>query len=266
MDNDKALSSNHSQNPQHPESLSSLLPPTRKPCSVFCALMLFTTALIIGGIGGYYFATQKSQFQLIPSTSTNNLPPTIYVTSPSSVSTLPSPTLNIPSAWHTYSNMIMDFTIKYPKNWFIKEVNQNLTRTITIYIGSFKNLTSPTYSPEEETNNGYFTINTLENKSNLSLKDWFEEYTYCEGGCAPTPPKFIQEININNVPAIVATQDLPGPWGLGTKYYYFNNNSVIFELHFFYPQDSNKKIEFENIYNQILSTFRFLDNKEGFEE
>jgi hypothetical protein len=162
--------------------------------------------------------------------------------------------------WKTYISNKYGYSIKYPQSWILKENGEGEVVTIE----SLKGISiSQTANPaEDEKTNGFFNIIVRENSNNLSLKNWFDENETCgstQFGCAPDSPKFSHSSIINGKETLIADQNLPGPLGEAIKVYYFAHDKNVYEFLFFFPEEETSRQLFENIYNQILSTFKFLE-------
>jgi len=215
--------------------------------------------LVLVGAAGFLLGKSLSQ----PKTS----PPPISQVSPRPT---PTPTPEIPIStpipnlttestdhWRVYVSNKYRYSIKYPPSWSLILEESGGEEYVTVE--SLKGISKlQATNPAEYETNGFFNIIVEENPNNLSLKDWFDTNENCEQ-CAPSPPKFSHLSTINGKETLIANQSLPGPLGEAIKIYYFAHNKKIYKFLFFFPEEETSKQLFENIYNQVLSTFKFLE-------
>ncbi len=141
-------------------------------------------------------------------------------------------------SWKTYTNTEYGFELKYPNDWELKSTNSFLSIRSKI---DYDNIVGEiNYGPSDPIN-----IQVHVNSKNSSVNDWFG----AEYGKDEVFSKKL--VKINNMDAIEA--NVAGIMSYNSTYL----GSTDYILEFYTPADSL----YLNTYNQILSTFRFLDYK-----
>lgn len=216
--------------------------PTLRPNFGFAPVIILLF-LVIVGLGAYLLGTQVNIFQK-PSSTLSPTP-------------IPNPTAN----WKTYSNSKYGFQIHYPDSLFFKE-GDDTNQPPFIFVGS---LIEAKYA-NQSIHYPFIGMNII--KTDLSPKVWVDEkgtiYSFIGNGNAPksiNPSDYFysgvqdkKEIQISAGSAVRFISE-------GTSYGLLH---TIFQLKKGYLIDiySHKsgvgEID-DNIYYQILSTFKFLE-------
>ena len=134
------------------------------------------------------------------------------------------------SDWQTYRNDEFGFEIKYPEDWEEKE-NGVLHKATGSELSIIKN----------------------NNLNNLTLDEWFQEATVIGG--RPTVKAGAESININGVKAYRLDSDLPPPALYFEIVAIADTQGNIYSIYGNYQVDEDA-----NILDQILSTFRFIND------
>ena len=163
------------------------------------------------------------------------------------------------SDWRTFKNEVYAYEIKYPSDWkceydssFVRvsiespdlEYDEEILESGTSIM---INILTPEYDP----------ILKREPEIAKDPKNWLDRmWEACsEGACAPQPPVFKEKINVADQKAIKAELGtIPGL----ENHIYIGKDKNIFDLSILFPKTDKEK--YEKIFNQMLSTFRFIDS------
>lgn len=192
------------------------------------------TCLVIFGFGGYYLGKQSSSKNLI---SESNLTPTLSPT--------PSQTSDKTADWTSYeittepSLGYVDYAVKIPSSWKRIEHSSNFqdTETFQDVFGQF------TYKLVIHQEKNY---NSQTGKANTTLKE-LTGFPY-------------------NVPEMIvdgqqAARVLPraGSESIYKVLFFSKDAKLVFSIELETPQDGSKLEEGGELFNQILSTFKFVN-------
>ena len=155
----------------------------------------------------------------------------------------PSPTQSVldTSTWKTYTNAQYGFEFKYPEGWLLR--SESLKRII---VSNFEK--PPPISEESIKNTADFQIDTRGNlnPNRQTPTSWFSSYT--KDWEADVLSK--NEVTVSTKPAIrIEIAEISR-----RAHYYILNGKDIIDIS--YSVDQPK---FKNTYDQILSTFKFID-------
>ena len=147
--------------------------------------------------------------------------------------------------WKTYTNKEYGFEIKYPGNWHLGEKDSG--SLFSFHVGNVKKY-SEEISDESLANESYFGINIRkdDNPNKQDVEDWYNNNLK---GNTSNEPRSKIITTIEGFPAIKIEV-------IEIKYFahiFIARGANILEI--IYPVSQPK---FTNIYEQILSTFKFI--------
>lgn len=152
----------------------------------------------------------------------------------------------IPQAnWKTFTNEKYGYEVKYPPNWILQEEGE----------------TVQFLEPPAQSSFGRFGISIVDNPQNLTLDQWSNEYNLP----LPNTPK-------TNLAKLVGDLTVHGNPAKKFTVFQFDSQRVeiftmkdgvliLVSFDDYYPNDPNFN-EHQKTYNQILSTFKFLEPQE----
>lgn len=228
--------------PQPEPVISPPTPPVRKfnPILISAAVVL----LLAVGAGG-----------LLLGKSLNNSQPSVRPTATPLPTQIPTP--DETANWKTYTNNKLNYSIKIPRDWLIDDKENVFIRTSGEAI----------FLPQSEKDKGVFStkiaITKLTNEKirySLNTETQFNEWLLMPAATDVRRLAKVENLKIDNLDAVkFISTTLPGD---ATEPFF----SIVT---WFRKNGSNYYIEFGgdekivngnvNIYNQILSTFKFLD-------
>ena len=206
-------------------------------------VLLMILLLVIVGVGAYLLGTSKTE-----------TPPIIAQVSVS-ISPIPNPTAN----WKTYTNAQYGFEFKYPNSYSFKQkepvageisaLPENLKKFATFFI----------YNPDKTVK---ITVSVYNNLQYLPLDDWIKQVS--EFG---TQPSFINETKYagsNNINFLRGIYGCCESFDLTAFASYQNriieiDDPIAFDEYIKYIHGDIKILSTEDIFNQILSTFKFTN-------
>ena len=201
------------------------------------AHLFLVIAIVVICIGGLlHFSWQKGLIKTNP----NQQP-----------SPTPNTSIDETANWNTYKNNEYGFEFKYPPDWKEKQ---------TYGKKGFENLIL--FGKKEEdswsVSNGDLTFQRYINSQNLPFKDYILDYMVNTQPLPDDPEERMQsarntimkmnDLNFHGYDALMLKDS--------TIYIYLNPD--IISLNIYSPQTKEHKL----IFNQILSTFEFVDNQE----
>ncbi len=209
--------------------------PYFQPKPNYLKIVIFPILAIItlGLIGYLIFQNQKLQNQII----SQQIIPTTTVIKP--LSTTPA---DETTSWKTYKNELIKYYVSYPPNWKIVQVGADYGVNIALV--------------NENDNKVLYFIST-ENKDGLKLIDSYKVKSCFENSCSSifnSNEKIIDRniIKIGNMDTLTLNTQIQDKT---QKYYFFTNTRFITMVQIMNVEKrSLQKID------QILSTFRFVDN------
>lgn len=165
-------------------------------------------------------------------TTVPTIKPTVVVPT-TTTSTTPTPTSAITSDWKNYTSSIYKYTIKYPNDWTVKEENRDPTNKDNLQRVNFY---QPGYNASEQGPSDKYTSITIDANNN--------QYTL------GNPNRVINTTFANLDASQISTkggQDSP------SEQLWFQKGNDFFIIYMTYSGDKTTL----NLYNQILSTFKF---------
>ena len=195
------------------------------------------SVLLVSSIIYLYLQNQKLQKQVLnPQVS-----PAIQVPSPtskssSSISILPDGTVN----WKTYVDINNNYQLLFPPNWTLDDT------TIPEY---------PEIIPSDEgpNNEGRIIITTFL-PSTKNLSQFMKDTNLSTGRKNSDVYTFIRQIKISGEDGILTKG---GCCGLFGQHAFVQHKDRIYQITLKGPIDS-RQIKFQSVFDQILSTFKFL--------
>lgn len=211
-----------------------------KQKGVTLILIVILIALALG-VGGYMLYNQQAK---------PTPPPTTQPTPSPTASPVPTDTGET-ADWKIYSNPKLGYSVKYPKSWYLREYDWGSI------IENKKKLESPhtPVSPKTPQDPTYFNIKitTYETKADLSLRDWIINVwdRMLEIAKPPLEPEQLIVISIDKVQGYKL--EFRGAEITSTHIFLESNQNKVYEISAAFNHPGEEKI-----FNQILSTFKFL--------
>ncbi len=218
-----------------------------KPGKLNSILIIGISIFIIISIGSGYLYLKKSPKTTID--QSNSVPPSLSDTWKSTITPSPNPT----AEWQTYTNSVYHYEIKYPPGWVHREP------PVLEYYGNSQ-ISIPTHS---------IHIITY-NKTQISLEETSISLgTRCVGTCSETDDG-LQLIEGKDYQMIKPKVEKKSNQSL-TEYYSIKTHNGTIEAIIPIPDNDKYYIyifpnawprnESKNLFDQILSTFRFLESE-----
>ncbi|MBI2330173.1 hypothetical protein HYU94_02190 [Candidatus Daviesbacteria bacterium] len=216
----------------------------------FTALYLVIALLILAALGGAYYFGRSSIKQPIPQPQVSTTP----------VLT-PQPVWDESTGWETYTSKY-GYSIKYPRNWQV--ITSSWSDDYFTYSVLPDDEVIMRYTkPNQPQHAGFPDGITLslkkpqDNMQNLSARQWAEKI-YPPGDTASPYQASVEDIMVQGIKASKVNTAFDGKITIvfipyQAKMYQLSNISV------------SSSDEYEIIFNQILSTFRFLDRENSTE-
>lgn len=158
--------------------------------------------------------------------------------SPTPTAPISTPTPNPTANWKTYTNDVYYFTFKYPVEFTAQEMINGV-----VVINLMNNETRD-----------FPNFNLTIEKTNKTVEEWIASKNFCPANGTPPCSAFKPGPIIKSI----QFEELERHYdGIDTV---FANNGYVFDFSFGakIPNQSISQ-EMRNVYNQILSTFQFLD-------
>lgn len=227
-------------------------------------LFLIFGIVLVGIVGIVYFAIKSGQIKLNSPQNSTQQP------------TSPSPTqLPDTSEWKTYRNDRLGFELKHPEFLVLTEKGViELTHSITHTLPNPCNFTSVKYPDLEKLIDFHVEFDSspvsLEKVIKSREPDIYNQYW--KNGRLESSQGFIEPSNTSHLEGYKITQGIEG-CGYSTYYFPVGSGTLIATRHQITPlipvvTDYKKNLslpgiikpqEEERLFNQILSTFRFID-------
>ncbi|MFH0863506.1 MAG: PsbP-related protein [Candidatus Gottesmanbacteria bacterium] len=185
-------------------------------------LLVLLAIIIIIGVAGYILGV-KTQSTITP------IPTPLVIVQPTPT---PDPTAN----WKTYINTEDNYSLLYPPDWTLD------TTTLEII-------------PPTEGLGGEGRIFINVNASDGSLEQFMEATNPSTGTKNSQVYTLVKQIQINGVNGILTKG---GCCGFGGQHVFVQHNNKTYHLTLKGPVD-NPKSDYQTVFDQILSTFKFTD-------
>lgn len=211
--------------PQIPQQQISPLPPqTPNNFPWFKIILLILIISLPVGIGGYILGTQKNQS--VQTEQNQQISPSITTTQPSPT---PDPTVN----WKIYTDPKGKYSFQYPINWYLYQDSGG----VTIYD-----------RPKDQIPAGGGDSNSVE-IGYTATGSFSPNFAYDNGPNKPNTT--IKQYTINNYSGIRGQQ------AQGQDIVYLKNPNGGYASFILWDESNN-----EDVFNQILSTFKFTDQND----
>ena len=218
------------------------IPSRSKPKHLLKIALIITVFLSLGTAGffGYQYMRLKRQAaKLIPTIA-------------------PFSTPDVTANWKTYTDPLNKFSLKYPSDWTSSK-NTNNKNTYTQVVDLVKTLDSAFYSSDQT---HVIWVKDIDNPSNKSLKEIVQSgmldnnYGSLSATYKITAPIF-SVTTTNGYQVYQPDANWPSAFGIKTVFIHnpLNQSYAWLSLEPYDNQNLN------NIFNQILSTFKFLNNE-----
>lgn len=206
--------------------------------------MVILGLILAGGLvyAGIQIGKKQSQVSYGPiPVPTETLIPTNIVSTPT-----PDPTAN----WKTYINITEKYRLRYPQNWFLKESGS----MVQIFNYDVDRVPGRAYDPSRDGN--LFKIEIFVEDKYSDVDKWFNEE---KSKISPVTDKPYEFLNVK--PITVDSQkgiyfEVKDEWtkiSVGTVVFQSPRNKLIrFNGGLNFPEN-------KTLFNQILSTFKFLE-------
>lgn len=225
------------------------------------ARMLIILSLIVGPLFVKAFVlSAMAPFYELGNPSTQITPPKLTPTPNVAVYTEATESAN----WKTFTNTKYEYSVEYPANWDIEEaiaiagVPNKPTWSGSILQKNELQKVSFLEKDEQAIWQGTIELNVLQNPKNLNLEEWAKQY-FRPLGADPSV----------NLAKIVGDTTLGGKPAKKFDVFSFDHNEVViatihnnlvYQVTFAGENPNDLDIEIhQKIYDQILSTFRFLN-------
>jgi len=212
-----------------------------KPKTNYTGLILIFFAFVLFLTGAYYLGKQStvtSEISVVPTKAPIGFLP--------QTTAIPTVIVDPTTSWKTYTNTKLSFTIKHPNDWKVTDNQDSVGMDSPQTIESRKQY--PTASPFDII---IFTLTEDKlpnNTSKLSLDQWIKSSTAKEYGLQNTASQITIDGNSGY------KGEFCGEF-CATEIFIKKNN-VIYNIHL-----NSENIP--EIYTQILSTFKFTENKDN---
>ncbi|OGM74006.1 hypothetical protein A3H21_04845 [Candidatus Woesebacteria bacterium RIFCSPLOWO2_12_FULL_42_8] len=170
--------------------------------------------------------------------------------SPDTITASPKPTAN----WKTYTNSSYGYSVEYPPMLEFNNEIQSLNRD-KLAIFQFSN-------NGNSSNNIFITVSEsqsdkdrlIEARENYqTMEKLKKEYASYSEQIESSFPFTIKIVTVDQTEAYQVTTDTENTRGISTL---IDKNNLLYDISL---QTDNISVEFEEVYDQILSTFRFLE-------
>lgn len=242
-------------------------PPKKKSSLILVGILLILLAVAGGIVVGKYLYGQR----IVPKTTKNPLTPT--ASSPT-ITKLLTPTPDLTAGWKTYRNSKFNFEFKHPSDWIYSSNPEKEISKSGDDLHVIRNQVMP-FSTE---NKFWLLISIWDNPQKLSTLDWLKwhEGEYQKKGLlAEYKHNTIFSVNayVDSLPAYKDMREVEdqknkvaaGSRGGGTfplMDYYVSKGDKLYAIelnNYDLVAFNNKEEIIYNLFDQILSTFKFLD-------
>lgn len=218
-------------------------PPESKFNPWMVSTIVLLAALIIVGAYSLNLKEKQTVFQPFPQpTAPSTVIPTLASISSASKST---------TDWLTYANAQYGYSIKYPHTLFYKiwDTSKDSKRKhhVVFLLKKYKDKNMP--QPPE------IGLVIYENPEKIPLKDWLDKHTDFQGESIFEKVVDLRQVTIVNAPALRFVEESP-LWEITAPTVLISRDTEIFRL--FYT-NAYSKDDLSKTFNQILSTFKFLE-------
>lgn len=214
----------------------------RRESKGFTALYLVIILFVLGAIGGAYYFGKNSSTVI---TTTNNA-----VASPTQKP-------NQTSSQKTYTNTKYGYEFQYPADYYLEKSSNEVRGNILF---SYQ----PPKTPTKDVNffrgklKVDFNVILSSERNGKSLKEWYQE-TESSGGSGMFKIISKEDTKVASKDAIKVVSEATGNQSLKMVTYYVENNDIVFLITGYGDFDK----EHQEVFDQIISTFKFLDQNQA---
>lgn len=234
--------------------------------STWLVIGLIIAVLVAGG-GYWIYKTQVQKSRVpqdqygMPIITPSQTPETNNKPTPNT-----KPQNNEAANWKTYINSQYGFTVMYPTNWTISQVEPPISVNKPGDSAPLFYVAAPGYPTPGVGLDGVVDFFIYKYDNSLSLLDWVKKNGYNNGSL---PDNYYQSVTINGYSAVkinfIQTQDMynkelsgahggPLPIGYKATYAYINKGDLIFEVQ---AGKMDSPDDFLKEADQIISNFKF---------
>jgi hypothetical protein len=222
------------------------VPVIKKPNHLLIAIIILVSLIFLGSV---YILGQRLQKQVSQP-----------IVPPPSIS--PSPTPNPTANWKTYRNTTYGFKLNYPFGWVFEEEKRQDQPSVLLYIGFRPEFTSDKPRPINYVNNASVILLAIQENSE-SLEEIIKIGSCHEYPESCTPYENVIDLVVADLPA----KKVSPPDILPTDRVFLKQNSRLYLFGVTLDESFAKShsLTVENkkkIFDQILTTFKFTDQKE----
>jgi len=243
------ISSQPSNNDSFPPAEESIQ--EKKPDKLLITGLVILVLAALGVAGVFAYQNYQLKKQIEKSSPGSEVIPTGIISTPTPTSPVEEETVN----WKTYRNIEYGYTIKYPQNFFLHSEAKNRGHML-----QFVGFTHKKYEKSMMGELPAIEVAVYRDEG-LSFGEWFEKHATTKSFELSESPEIYyykvtskQEISINGVRGLQFVDNKITGAPIPTVI--FSGKSVVISIRgYYFIHDES----FQNIYNLILSTFKFTN-------